>query len=83
MTAETVTVVVPTFNRPESLHRAVESLFWQSMRKDGFKVLIVDNSREATARFAYDALEARAPEAIALTYLHAPEPADHTACRLP
>ena len=74
MTAETVTVVVPTFNRPESLHRAVESLFWQSMRKDGFKVLIVDNSREATARFAYDALEARAPEAIALTYLHAPEP---------
>lgn len=74
MTRETVTVVVPTFNRPESLHRAVESLFWQSARKGGFRVLIVDNSREATARFAYDALDSRAPEAIELTYLHCPEP---------
>jgi glycosyltransferase involved in cell wall biosynthesis len=74
MSCQTVTVVVPTFNRPESLHRAVESLFWQSARKDGFKVLVVDNSREATARFAFDALEERAPDGIDLTYLHAPEP---------
>lgn len=74
MTRETVTVVVPTFNRPESLHRAVESLFWQSERRKGFRVMVVDNSREATARFAFDALEARAPDNIALTYLHAPQP---------
>lgn len=74
MTNDTVTVVIPTYNRPESLHRAVESLFWQSLRKDGFRVLIVDNSREATARFAFDALEAAAPDTITLTYLHAPEP---------
>lgn len=69
-----VTVVIPTLNRPDSLHRAVESLFWQSVRHNGFKVLIVDNSREASARFAFDALETRAPESIELSYVHEPSP---------
>ncbi|MEQ8556994.1 MAG: glycosyltransferase family 2 protein [Henriciella sp.] len=74
MTSRDVTVVIPTYNRPESLHRAVQSLFWQTARKTGFKVLVVDNSREATARFAFDALENQAPDTLHLTYLHAPEP---------
>ena len=74
MTIRDVTVVIPTFNRPDSLHRAVESLFWQSVRHDGFKVLIVDNSQDASARFAFEALVDRAPRTIELTYLHAPSP---------
>ena len=74
MTSSDVTVVIPTLNRPDSLHRAVESLFWQSIRHDGFKVLIVDNSQDASARFAFDALETRAPQNINLSYLHAPSP---------
>ncbi|WP_084398869.1 glycosyltransferase family A protein [Henriciella aquimarina] len=74
MTSKDVTVIIPTFNRPDSLHRAVESLFWQGARRTGFNVLVVDNSREATARIAFDALEANAPETIHLSYLHAPHP---------
>ncbi len=74
MTTQDITVVIPTFNRPESLHRAVESLFWQGARKTGFKVLIVDNSADASARFAFDALDARAPDKVDLAYLHAPAP---------
>ncbi|WP_300380942.1 glycosyltransferase family 2 protein [Henriciella sp.] len=73
-TTADVTVVIPTFNRPESLHRAVESLFWQGARHTGFRVLIADNSQDASARFAYEALLAAAPDTIALTYLHVPEP---------
>ncbi|WP_084419832.1 glycosyltransferase family 2 protein [Henriciella litoralis] len=72
MTPEDITVVIPTFNRPDSLHRAVESLFWQGARKSGFRVLIVDNSADASARMAFDTLESAAPDKIKLTYLHAP-----------
>ena len=60
MSAASVTVVIPTFNRPESLHRAVESLFWQSVRKDGFAVLIADNSADASARMLQ--INSRRPE---------------------
>ena len=74
MSPKDITVVIPTYNRPESLHRAVESLFWQSVRKEGFTVLIADNSAEASARFAFDALVGKAPEGITLHYVHAPAP---------
>lgn len=73
-TSEDVTVVIPTFNRPESLHRAVESLFWQGARRTGFRILIADNSQEASARFAYEALLTAVPDKITLSYLHVPEP---------
>ncbi|MEQ9315345.1 MAG: glycosyltransferase family 2 protein, partial [Henriciella sp.] len=74
MTPAAVTVVIPTYNRPDSLHRAVESLFWQSIRKEGFSVLIADNSADASARMVFDALAVKAPETIRLSYLHVPAP---------
>ena len=74
MTSQDVTVVIPTFNRPDSLYRAVESLFWQGARHTGFRVLIADNSRDATARLAFEALEAAAPAAISIAYVHEPSP---------
>ncbi|WP_370236646.1 MULTISPECIES: glycosyltransferase family 2 protein [Henriciella] len=74
MSPKDITVVIPTYNRPESLHRAVESLFWQSVRKDGFSVLIADNSADASARFAFDALAGKAPDGVTLHYVHAPAP---------
>lgn len=74
MSPKDITVVIPTYNRPDSLHRAVESLFWQSVRKHGFSVLIADNSADASARLVFDALAAKAPEEIELSYLHVPAP---------
>ncbi|MGB3627393.1 MAG: glycosyltransferase family 2 protein [Henriciella sp.] len=74
MTSSDITVVIPTYNRPDSLHRAVESLFWQSVRRQGFAVLIADNSADASARLVFDALAAKAPGSVDLSYLHVPAP---------
>jgi glycosyltransferase involved in cell wall biosynthesis len=74
MTRQDVTVVIPTYNRPDSLYRAVESLFWQGARKSRFSVLIADNSADASARMTYDTLAARTPDGITLSYIHVPDP---------
>ena len=74
MTGHPLTVVIPTYNRPDSLYRAVESLFWQGARKTGFNVLVVDNSADASARMTFDTLVSRAPDSLNLDYLHMPSP---------
>lgn len=74
MTGNQLTVVIPTYNRPDSLYRAVESLFWQGARKAGFSVLIVDNSADASARMVFDTLASHAPAGLTLDYIHMPAP---------
>ena len=74
MTGHTLTVVIPTYNRPDSLYRAVESLFWQGARKAGICVVVVDNLADASARMVFDTLVARAPEGLTLDYVHCPSP---------
>lgn len=69
-----ISVVVPTFDRPEGLKRAVESLFSQTMVASGFDLIIVDNTPDATAASAISALAKACPDTINLITLHEPAP---------
>lgn len=73
-----VAVLTPTLRRPESLARALKSLFAQ----DGAAALIdaivvVDNSPEASARAVVEGLQPGSP--VPLIYVHEPRPGVATA----
>lgn len=69
-----ISVVVPTFNRPDGLQAAVRSLFRQSYATQGFRLVIVDNTPQATASEAIAQLVSECPENIALVAVHEPAP---------
>ena len=69
-----IDVIVPTFNRPTELERAVHSLFDQTIAAEGFRIIIVDNTPEQTAKLAIKALRAACPVSIELCVLHEPSP---------
>jgi len=66
----TVSVVVPTFRRPEGLKAAVASLIAQSHQPD--ELVIIDNSPEGSAR--QTAQNARAVARFDVVYVHEPSP---------
>jgi len=68
-----VTVVIPTFRRPDCLARALESVFAQTDAPP-FDVLVVDNDPAASARAVADQFAQQAVSGIRLTYLHEPHP---------
>lgn len=73
-----VTVMIPTLRRPESLARALHSVFAQ----DGaaaliHEIVVVDNSPEGSARSTIDALRPHAP--VKLVCIHEPRPGVATA----
>ncbi|MEO1472830.1 MAG: glycosyltransferase family 2 protein [Pseudomonadota bacterium] len=75
MSHHRVTVVIPTFNRPDGLLRAVRSVFAQTLaRRDTFALVIVDNTPDATAAVAIETLRAECPDTIRLDAVHAPRP---------
>tara|TARA_R110002073_G_scaffold6071_5_gene36685 strand:+ start:9405 stop:10349 length:945 start_codon:yes stop_codon:yes gene_type:complete len=65
-----ISVMIPTFRRPEGLRVAVQSVLAQSHRPD--EIIIVDNSPEASARAiaANTSAVARCP----VVYVHEPRP---------
>ena len=67
-----ISVVVPTFDRPDGLIRAVTSLFRQTLVVNGFDLIIVDNTPNATASDAIAELRRTCPEQINLIALHEP-----------
>jgi len=67
-----ITVIVPTFNRPEGLKRAVSSVFNQTVTSAGFALIIVDNTPDSTAAEAIEELRALCPPTIDLVALHEP-----------
>jgi glycosyltransferase involved in cell wall biosynthesis len=68
-----VSVVTPTFNRPEPLRRALASLFRQTGLRDlEVEIVVVDNSPDANARIAVEALSGGAPFPVA--YVSEPRP---------
>lgn len=69
-----ISVIVPTFNRPDSLKRAVRSLFAQSLAPSGFTLIIVDNTPHATASEAIAELRMDCPDTVTLITLHEPAP---------
>ncbi|MGZ0654162.1 glycosyltransferase family 2 protein [Coraliomargarita sp. W4R53] len=61
-----ISIVVPTYNRPEKLRRALDSCLWQSQLP--LEVIVVDNGQNpATQIVVKDAIE-RAPS-LPITYL--------------
>jgi len=65
-----IAVLVPTFWRPDSLERALRSLFRQTRTPD--EVIVSDNDPAGSARARVEALQAEAP--CPLIYIHAPSP---------
>ncbi len=73
-----VAVIVPTLRRPESLERALRSLFIQTGVADRVSaIVVVDNDPVGSAAAAVDALRSSAP--WPLIYVHAPRPGVATA----
>ncbi|MCI4680449.1 glycosyltransferase [Rhodoblastus acidophilus] len=68
-----VSVVTPTYHRPEPLRRALLSLFSQTDLGDlAVEVIVVDNSAEADAHAAVEALAEEAP--FPVIYVSEPRP---------
>jgi len=73
-----VAVLIPTLRRPESLTRALRSVFAQAAVADRLKeVVVIDNDPHASARFAVGALERECP--VPLIYVHEAKPGVATA----
>jgi succinoglycan biosynthesis protein ExoM len=73
-----VAIIVPTLRRPDSLERALRSLFAQGGVGDRVsEIVVVDNDPAASAREGVEALRAFAP--WPLIYVHAPRPGVATA----
>lgn len=70
-----VSVIVPTMRRPDSLERALRSLFVQTAPMAS--IIVVDNDPAATARDTVAALAAHSP--CPLIYRHEPHPGVATA----
>lgn len=69
-----ISVIIPTFERPEGLKRAVRSLFSQTLVTCGFELVIVDNTPEGSAANAIIELRKECPATVRLIALHEPEP---------
>ncbi|WP_395647873.1 glycosyltransferase family 2 protein [Terricaulis sp.] len=66
-----VSVIIPTFRRPESFRRAALSVFAQA-GVDGVELIAVDNSPEGSALEVFRALDRDAP--IPFRWMHEPRP---------
>lgn len=67
-----VSVVIPTFRREHLLPRLLQRCAAQEgMAPDGYEVVVVDNTPEATARVIVTNLASRAP--VAIRYVHEPQ----------
>ena len=73
-----VAIIVPTLRRPESLERALRSLFAQARVADRIaEIVVVDNDPAGSAAEGVEALSGHAP--WPLVYVHAPRPGVATA----
>lgn len=73
MTHPPLSVIVPTFNRPDGLRAAILSLFAQTHARDiGFTLIIVDNAPDASASDTIEGLRADCPGTIDFVALHEP-----------
>ena len=63
-----ISVVVPTYRRPDLLRRCVGALLAQSLGPAGFEVIVVDDGHDDATRAAFDAM-AREAHDYCLRYL--------------
>ncbi len=73
MSGAAVTVIIPTFNRPEGLLAAVQSVFAQAYSERGFSLVIVDNAPDGSAEVMIQKLRQECPEHIEFIALHEPQ----------
>ncbi|MFN7281656.1 MAG: glycosyltransferase family 2 protein, partial [Brevundimonas sp.] len=75
---QAVCVMIPTMRRPESLARALRSVFAQDGLADRpVSIVVVDNDPAATARSTVETLKADSP--FPVVYRHEPRPGLATA----
>jgi succinoglycan biosynthesis protein ExoM len=75
--AQPIAVLIPTLARPQSLTRALRSVFAQD-RCDLIRVIVIaDNAPDASARRTVEALRSCAP--VPIVYVHAEPPGVATA----
>jgi hypothetical protein len=73
-----VAVLIPTMRRPESLARALRSVFAQAGVEERLvEIVVVDNDPEASARKTVEALKTASPWPV--VYVHEPRPGVATA----
>ncbi len=77
MASPVVTVLIPTFQRPDSLARAIRSVFTQDRAELIQEIAVVDNDPDGSAFATVEAL--RPSSVLALLYIHAPPPGVATA----
>ncbi len=76
--APPIDVLVPTLRRPDSLARALRSLFAQDRAQELIaSIVVIDNSPEASVRELVEGLRPTCP--VRLTYVHEPHPGVATA----
>jgi hypothetical protein len=72
-----ISVIIPTFRRPDSLARALRSVFAQTRADLILEIAVVDNAGEGSARGTVEALRPLSP--APLLYIHAAPPGVATA----
>ena len=78
MTPPDVAVIIPTLRRPDSLERALRSLFVQTGVANRLReIVVVDNDPLASSRETVDRLRSASP--VPLVWRHAPRPGVATA----
>jgi glucosyl-dolichyl phosphate glucuronosyltransferase len=70
-----ISLIVPTYRRPNDLQRCLESVQEQSL--DAFELIVVDNSPDADVRWRVDAFNKAAR--VAARYVHEPDLGLHNA----
>lgn len=75
MSEPRLTVIIPTFRRTAGLERAVESVFAQDvLSHEPACLILVDNDPDGSALPLARDLAERAPDALSVRVIHAPEP---------
>jgi len=67
-----VSIIVPTFRRPDGLKTALESLMAQSAGKLAIEIIVADNDPQASARDYVEKFARTAP--LKIHYIHVPAP---------
>ncbi len=67
-----VSVVIPTFRRPELLRRCLAGVLEQHLAPTNYEVIVVDDAHEDATRELVDRLQRSLPDGPALRYLRPP-----------
>jgi len=70
--AEGVSVIIPTFQRPEAIETALSSIMRQTVKERAVEIIVADNDPAGSARTAVQSLSEKSP--FEIIYIHVPTP---------